>query len=52
MDRICIKGLEIFGKHGVLPEENALGQKFVISATLFCDTRGAGQSDRLEDSVN
>lgn len=52
MDRICIKGLEVFGKHGVLPAENALGQKFVISATLFCDTRRAGQSDRLEDSVN
>lgn len=52
MDKICIKGLEVFGKHGVLPEENALGQKFVISVTLFCDTRGAGQSDRLEDSVD
>ncbi len=52
MDKICIKGLEVFGKHGVLPEENALGQKFVISATLFCDTRRAGKSDRLEDSVN
>ncbi len=52
VDKICIKGLEVFGKHGVLPEENALGQKFVISATLFCDTRRAGSSDRLEDSVN
>lgn len=52
MDRICIKGLEVFGKHGVLPEENTLGQKFVISATLFCDTRQAGRTDDLKDSVN
>lgn len=52
MDKICIKGLEVFGKHGVLPEENSLGQKFVISATLFCDTRGAGKTDNLQDSVN
>lgn len=52
MDRICIKGLEVFGKHGVLPEENALGQKFIISATLFCDTGRAGKTDMLEESVN
>lgn len=52
MDEIRIKGLEIFAKHGVLPEENSLGQKFVISATLFCDTGAAGRSDKLSDSVN
>lgn len=52
MDQIVIKGLEIFAKHGVLAEENALGQKFVISATLYCDTRKAGMSDDLNDSVN
>lgn len=52
MDKICIKRLEIFAKHGVLPEENALGQKFLISAVLYCDTEKAGVSDALGDSVN
>lgn len=52
MDKICIKRLEIFAKHGVLPEENILGQKFLISAALYCDTRKAGVSDALGDSVN
>ena len=33
-DRITIKKLEVFGNHGVFPEENALVQKFVISADL------------------
>ena len=31
MDRISIKGLEIFANHGVFKEENVLGQKFVIN---------------------
>lgn len=52
MDRINIKKLEVFAKHGVLPEENVLGQKFLISATLYCDTRKAGRTDELSESVN
>ena len=35
LDKIEIKELEVFANHGVYPEENVLGQKFVISATLF-----------------
>lgn len=52
MDKIYIKGLEVFAHHGVFKEENVLGQKFVVSAVLFCDTRDAGKSDNLESSVN
>ncbi len=36
----------------MFPEENVLGQKFVISAVLYTDTRKAGMSDHLEDSIN
>ena len=32
LDKIEIKELEVFANHGVYPEENVLGQKFVISA--------------------
>ena len=39
LDKIEIKELEVFANHGVYPEENVLGQKFVISATLFTRTR-------------
>lgn len=52
MDKIFIDGLEIFARHGVLSEENVLGQKFIVSATLECNTRPAGASDDLEKSVN
>ena len=52
MDKIHIKGLEIFARHGVYPEENVLGQKFLISACLYTDTRKAGLTDCLESSIN
>ena len=52
MDKIRIKKLDVFAKHGVFKEENVLGQKFVFSATLHLDTAKAGASDALEDSVN
>ena len=52
MDKISIKNLEIFAKHGVFPEENVLGQKFIISAELYLDLRPAGLSDDLSLTVN
>ena len=47
MDKIEIKNLEIFANHGVFPEENVLGQKFVISDTLDTHTRKEGLTDEL-----
>ncbi|MBS6195844.1 MAG: 2-amino-4-hydroxy-6-hydroxymethyldihydropteridine diphosphokinase [Clostridiales bacterium] len=52
MDKIRIKNLEIFANHGVFPEENTLGQKFVISAVLHTSTRKAGKSDELTESIH
>lgn len=52
MDRIIIENLEVFAKHGVFPEENILGQKFLFSLTLWTKNRRAGITDELENSVN
>ena len=38
MDQISLEKLLVFGNHGVYPEEDALGQKFVVSTTLYTDT--------------
>ena len=51
-DRIRIQDLEVFANHGVFPEENALGQKFIVCADLYTDTRRAGKTDDLTDSVH
>ena len=52
MDKIKIQNLEVFARHGVFKEENALGQKFLINAVLYTDTHRAGQTDKMEDSIN
>lgn len=52
MDKIKIENLEIFANHGVFPEENVLGQKFLVSAVLYTDTRKAGKTDELTASIH
>lgn len=52
MDKIKIKDLEVFANHGVFLEENRLGQKFLVSAVLFTDTRRAGLTDELTASIH
>lgn len=52
MDKITIDKLEVFANHGVYPEENVLGQKFVISVVLYTSTRKAGITDEISCSVN
>ncbi|MEY8518533.1 2-amino-4-hydroxy-6-hydroxymethyldihydropteridine diphosphokinase [Lachnospiraceae bacterium 29-84] len=52
LDQIRIKNLEVFGKHGVLPEENRLGQKFIINATLYVSVRESGLKDDLTKTIH
>lgn len=52
MDQIRISCLEVFGNHGVFPEETKLGQKFLVNATLYTDTRKAGLTDDLKQSIH
>ncbi len=52
MDQIYIENLELFGYHGVLEQEQELGQKFIVGATLYLDTRKAGKTDSLKESLD
>lgn len=52
MDKIRIKDLEVYANHGVFPEENQLGQKFLVSIVLYTDTREAGMQDILGKSIH
>ncbi len=52
MDRISIRKLEVYANHGVFPEENKLGQKFIVNAQLMLDLRSAGVSDKLTSSID
>ena len=45
MDKIIIKGIEVFAYHGALSEENSLGQRFTIDITMKKDIRKACIND-------
>lgn len=52
MDCIRIQDLEVFGFHGAKPEENVLGQKFILDVQMYTNTREAGRSDDLTKSIH
>jgi dihydroneopterin aldolase len=51
-DRIILKGMAFYGYHGVLVEENKLGQRFVIDLQCGVDLTEAGASDDLEGTIS
>ena len=44
--------MEFYGYHGVYPEENKLGQRFIVDLILECDLREAGRTDQLDQTIN
>ncbi len=50
-DRIHVRGLTLFARHGVAPEEKALGQRFILDISAALDLRPAGISDDLGKTV-
>lgn len=52
MDRITLRRVGAFGRHGVFDHERADGQQFFVDATLGLDLAPAGRSDRLEETVD
>lgn len=52
MDKIHIKGLELFAYHGVNPEEKRDGQTFILDITMSADLSGPRQTDSLDDTIN
>jgi 7,8-dihydroneopterin aldolase/epimerase/oxygenase len=53
-DRVTvgIRGLEVFGRHGVFPEERSLGQRFVIDVDIEMAGDAAARTDALTDTVD
>jgi dihydroneopterin aldolase len=51
-DTLELRGLRARGFHGVLPQERADGQVFVVDAALTLDTRRAAATDDLSATVD
>ncbi len=52
MDYIHIDNLSFPGKHGVYANERRVEQEFVVSLRLGVDTKKAGESDDLSDTID
>lgn len=52
MDKIIIKGLRVFARHGVNEEETVFGQHFVLDIEAQADLTRAGLTDELDDTVS
>lgn len=51
-DKISVRGLKVFGHHGVTDEERKRGQYFVVDLDVELDLAPAGATDSLEDTVD
>lgn len=52
LDRIALREMLFYGRHGVHPEEAQLGQRFEVDLELYLDTSHAGETDSLADTVD
>ena len=52
LDRVSLRGLAGFGRHGVFDFEREQGQHFVIDVTLRVSTAQAAASDDVADTVH
>lgn len=51
-DRICIVGMQMYGRHGVLAHETEMGQIFTVDTEICLDLRAAGRTDDLSRTIN
>jgi|SRR4051794_33278902 7,8-dihydroneopterin aldolase/epimerase/oxygenase len=51
-DRIALRGLRAYGRHGIYPRERRDGQEFVVDAVLTVDICPAAATDDLSRTVD
>ena len=52
MGTIALEGLEFFAYHGVMDEEQKIGNKYSIDVIIDANVDEAAQHDRLRDTIN
>jgi dihydroneopterin aldolase len=51
-DRIDLRGIEVYARHGVLSSEQKKAQVFRVDVTAYTDLSTAGSSDDLSDTLD
>lgn len=52
MDKIFFYGMTFYAYHGAFPEENCLGQRFIVDLELFLSLHQAARTDELNHTIN
>ncbi len=52
MDKITIKGLNLFAYHGVNPEEKEKGQNFILDIDYYLDSSVSCLTDEIDQTVS
>lgn len=52
MDTIFVRAIEFYGYHGASDEEQVVGHRYLVDVDLRYCTRRAGNSDKLQDTIN
>lgn len=51
-DRIDLRGVRVFARHGVFEHERRDGQEFLIDVRVWTDLERAARSDDVEDTIH
>lgn len=51
-DRLELKGIEVYARHGVLDHEQEKAQVFKVDVTVYTDLGRPGESDDLADALD
>lgn len=51
-DRIALKGIEVYGRHGVLDVEQERAQVFRVDVAAYLDLTTPGETDALTDTLD
>jgi 7,8-dihydroneopterin aldolase/epimerase/oxygenase len=52
MGIINVTGIRIRAYHGCMPEENVVGNEYIVDVVIDTDFSAASDSDKLEDTVD
>lgn len=51
-DILRLRNMTFHAYHGVWDEEREVGQRFEVDLEIYTDSRAAGRSDRLKDTID
>jgi dihydroneopterin aldolase len=52
LDKILLNNMRFYGFHGLLAEENKIGQRFNVDVELFLNLQKAGETDDMNNSIH